>query len=111
VVILAGAVASTGVRRAHEVALLKTLGVTRRGVAGLFATEYALSGLMAGLVGGLGAFGLAWAFLDQVVEVGPELPWLDLPVAALLTALLAVLSGLAASARALRVRPIESLRG
>ncbi len=110
VVILAGAVASTGLRRAQEVALLKTLGVTRRGVIALFATEYALSGLMAGLIGGLGAYALSWAFLDEVAQITPSLPWLDLPVATAATAVLAVLSGIAASARALRVRPVESLR-
>ncbi|MFT7462985.1 MAG: putative ABC transport system permease protein, partial [Pseudohongiellaceae bacterium] len=46
-VVLAGAIASTSLRRSQEAALLKTLGVTRRGVAALFAVEYALCGLVA----------------------------------------------------------------
>ncbi len=110
VVILAGAVASTSLRRSQEVALLKTMGVTRGGVAALFATEYALSGLLAGCVGSLGAYALAWAFLEHVADLGAELPWAILPVAILLTGLLAVSAGLAASGRALRVPPVESLR-
>lgn len=109
-VILAGVASSTALRRGREVALLKTLGVTRLGVTGLFVTEFALLGLVAGLVGAGGAFALAFAFLDVVLELGPELPWWWLPLAAALTAALAATSGLAATARALNTRPIESLR-
>ncbi|MCC6407403.1 MAG: ABC transporter permease [Planctomycetes bacterium] len=109
-VILAGVASSTAVRRGREVALLKTLGVTRLGITGLFVTEFALLGMVAGLVGACGAFALAWAFLDRVLDLGPELPWWWLPLAALATALLAAASGLAATARALNTRPLESLR-
>lgn len=109
-VILAGVASSTALRRGREVALLKTLGVTRLGVTGLFATEFALLGLVAGVIGAGAAFALAFGFLDVVLELGPELPWLWLPLAALATAALAAASGLAASARALNTRPIESLR-
>ena len=109
-VILAGVASTTALRRGREVALLKTLGVTRLGVTALFTTEFALLGLVAGLVGGCAAFALAFAFLDQVLELGPDLPWLWLPLAAVLTAVLAAASGLAATARALEARPIESLR-
>ncbi len=111
VAILAGSIASTNLRRAREAALLKTLGVTRRGVVGIFATEYALSGLVAGTVGGAGALLLAWAFLRHVLELAPELPLVALPLAAALSALLATVFGIAASARALAARPLASLRG
>ena len=94
-----------------EAALLKTLGVTRRGVALLFAVEYGLLGLVAGLVGGLGALALAWAFLRYGLELDGAPSLLAVPLAALGTALLAVVAGLSASARALRSRPIEALRG
>jgi putative ABC transport system permease protein len=110
-VILAGAVGTTALRRAREAALLKTLGVTRAGVARLFACEYALSGLLAGALGGAGALVLAWAFLEYLVELDAELPLVALPLAALASAGLATLSGLAASVRALRARPLETLRG
>ena len=110
-VILAGAVGTTALRRAREAALLKTLGVTRAGVTRLFAVEYALSGLLAGAIGALGALALAWGFLDHLLEIDPRLPLLAIPLSALATALLATLSGLSASLRALRVRPMETLRG
>jgi putative ABC transport system permease protein len=110
-VILAGAVAAAAQRRAREAALLKALGITRAGVARLFAVEYALVGLIAGTLGALGALALAHAFLSQVLELSSDPPLAALPLAALTSALLATLSGLAASARALRTRPLETLRG
>lgn len=110
IAILGGAVSAGSARRGREVALLKTLGMTRSGVAGAFAVEYALIGLVAGLIGAAGATVLAY----MVVTRGFELPW-ELqawPVAAALggAVVLAVGAGLAASARALERRPIEVLR-
>lgn len=110
-VILAGAIGTTALRRGREAALLKTLGVTRFGVTRLFAVEYALSGFVSGLLGACGAMALTWGFLEHLAELPAELPWATIPVAALLTAGLATLSGLAASVRALGARPLETLRG
>ena len=110
IAILAGAIAAGSVRRAREVALLKTLGMTRRGVVGTFATEYALIGTVAGLVGTAGAVALAWA----VTRFGFEFAWRPRPlawiVAVLATVLLVVLAGIGASAGALSRRPVEVLR-
>jgi putative ABC transport system permease protein len=110
IAILAGAVSAGSARRGREVALLKTLGMTRRGVAATFAVEYALVGLVAGLIGAVGGTALAWG----VVTRGFEIPWtfapLNLAVALAGTILLAVVAGLAASFRALERRPIEVLR-
>jgi putative ABC transport system permease protein len=109
-VILAGAVATTALRRAREAALLRALGLTRAGVARLFAIEFALTGLIAGLFGAAGGALLSWAFLTQVTELAADIAVGALIPASLATALLATLAGLAASARALRVRPSETLR-
>ena len=110
IAILAGAVSAGSARRGREVALLKTLGMTRSGVAATFAVEYALVGLVAGLIGAVGGTALAWG----VVTRGFEIPWtfapLTLAVALAGTILLAVIAGLAASFRALERRPIEVLR-
>jgi putative ABC transport system permease protein len=97
-------------RRARETAILKTLGVTRRGVAALLATEYGLCGLVAGAVGAGGALALAGGFLAHVADLPADLPWAALPAGALGCALLAAACGLAASARALNARPVESIR-
>ncbi len=110
IVILAGVVSASTLHRAREVALLKTLGVTRGGVMALFAVEFALVGLVAGLIGAVAAFVLAWTVLDRLIELDAALPWWSIPLAALGTALLATLCGLLACSRALATRPIESLR-
>jgi predicted lysophospholipase L1 biosynthesis ABC-type transport system permease subunit len=65
---------------------------------------------VAGVLGVVGAIAMAWA----VVSYGFELPWAwraDAAAAALaVTVLLSVAAGLAASARALAVRPLAVLR-
>jgi putative ABC transport system permease protein len=109
--ILAGVAGAAAVQRAREVALLKSLGVRRTTIAGLFATEYGLLGAVAGLIGGLAAAILAWAFLTHVVEAGGAIAWWTPLAAAAGAALLTAVCGLLASIRALRARPIETLRG
>ena len=110
VVVLGGAVAATQARRAREVALLKTLGMTRGDVAAVFSIEYALTGLAAAAVGIAAGNLLAWAVLTRLME----LPWSPRPAevlaAAGVTIALAVIAGLLASTRALATRPVEVLR-
>ena len=110
IAILAGAVGASASRRGREVALLKTLGATRAVVVGIFSVEFALLGLVAGIIGTAGGGLLAWA----VITKGMELPWAWQPAVMLLApigaVILAVLAGIAASAGALRKRPIEVLR-
>lgn len=102
--VLGGAVASSSLRRRREAALLKTLGVERRGVATLFGLEYALSGAVAGCVGGLFALVLSQVFLDQVLEIDPQLPWFTAWAACVAgAALLSTICGLLTSWRALAV--------
>ena len=108
--ILAGSIAVESQRRGQEVALLKTLGMKRAGVVSLFATEYALLGLVAGIIGATGGGFVSWVVMTE----GMELTWsfrpLDYPAAAVASALLAVVAGILASAPALRRRPSEVLR-
>ncbi|HEV7672208.1 MAG TPA: FtsX-like permease family protein [Thermoanaerobaculia bacterium] len=110
IAILAGAISAGSVRRGREVALLKTLGMTRRQVATAFAVEYALIGGVAGLLGAATGAALSWG----VVTRGFELTWEPEParlvLAIALTIVLSVIAGLAASLRALERRPIEVLR-
>ncbi len=110
IAILAGAVSAGSARRGREVALLKTLGMTRRGVAAVFAVEYALIGIVAGAIGAAAGGVLSWFVLTR----GMEVEWRFQPAAyaAALAggALLAVIAGIASSLQALRRRPIEALR-
>jgi putative ABC transport system permease protein len=110
ITILAGAVGATVSRRGREVALLKTLGATRRGVVTIFAVEFALIGLVAGVVGTVGGVVLAWVVLTRGMEIAWTWRPLVLAGAPLATVALSVLAGIAASAGALLRRPIEVLR-
>jgi putative ABC transport system permease protein len=110
IAILAGAVSAGAVRRAREVALYKTLGMTRAQVAAAFAMEYALVGGVAGVIGAAG--GVVMAAL--VTRLGFEIPWAWDPgayaTAVAVAVVLTVVAGLAASARALAARPLAVLR-
>lgn len=110
IAILAGAISAGSIRRGREVALLKTLGMTRRGVAATFAVEYALIGLVAGVIGTAGGTVLAWGVLTRGFEVPWKLDPASLATAVAASVLLAIAAGLAASLRALERRPIEVLR-
>ncbi|HVT58338.1 MAG TPA: FtsX-like permease family protein [Thermoanaerobaculia bacterium] len=110
IAILAGAVAAGSVRRGREVALLKTLGLTRRGVASSFAVEYALVGLVAGAIGAAAGALLAWGVITRGFNLAPELEPLPVGAAVVASVFLTVIAGLAASLRALERRPIEVLR-
>jgi len=110
IAILAGAVSAGAVRRGRQVALFKTLGMTRAQVVAVFAMEYALIGFVAGVLGTIGAGVMAWV----VIHFGFQIPWAWNPGAMgaglAATVLLSVVAGLAASSRALTVRPLAVLR-
>ena len=53
IVILASSIAGTRYRRIREVVVLKTLGATRARIATVFSIEFAVLGLVAGVVGDL----------------------------------------------------------
>jgi putative ABC transport system permease protein len=110
IVILAGAISAGSVRRAREVALLKTLGATRRGVTSILATEYALIGLLAGAIGAAGAAVLARYVLIYGMEVEWSFPPTQVGVGVALAVVVTVAAGLLASLPALRRRPLEVLR-
>lgn len=111
VAILAGAIATGTVKRRREVALLKTLGFTRAGVAGLLALEYALVGLVAGVVGSVAGTVLAYTVTTRGIQIPWSFEWGAVLAAALGSAALAVVAGLLASVSALSARPAEVLRG
>ena len=109
--ILAGAIAAGSARRGREAALSKSLGMTRGQVAALFAVESALAGLLAGAIGAVAGTILGAQVLDRGMEIPYRLALAPPAIAIVLTAVLAAVAGLAASATALARRPIEALRG
>lgn len=109
-VILAGAVSAGSARRSREVALLKVLGVRRAGAALILSVEYALVGLVAGVIGTAGAAVLTGAILRAGFEIPFRPDPLLLIAAPLASALLAAAAGLSVSVPALQQRPLDVLR-
>jgi putative ABC transport system permease protein len=109
-VILAGAVASSQLRRAREAALLKTLGLTRARVATLFAVEYALAGAVAATLASLGSYVLVTLFTRNVLELTTAPSWPASAIGWLVIVVLSIVAGLLASARALRAPPLAVFR-
>ncbi|WP_263365167.1 ABC transporter permease [Edaphobacter bradus] len=109
IVILASSIAGTRYRRIREVVVLKTLGATRRRIVTVFSIEFAVLGLVAGVVG-VGFANLIAKVLLKRMTVAYSFHWDWTAVALLGTAGLAVVTGWLASHRILGQKPLEVLR-
>jgi putative ABC transport system permease protein len=109
IVILASAVAGTRYRRVREVVVLKTLGATRARIAAVFSIEFAVLGLVAGIVGVTFANIVARVLLGRM-SIPFHLPWIWDGLALIATALATIATGWAASFRVLGQKPLEVLR-
>jgi putative ABC transport system permease protein len=108
--ILVGAVAMTKFQRVYEAAVFKTLGANTRSIARMLLFEYGVLGLLAGLVGSLGAVGLTWG----VSRFALEIPWRvsagEHLAGVAATALLVATIGVLSSLDVLRHKPLATLR-
>jgi putative ABC transport system permease protein len=109
IVILASSIAGTRYRRIREVVVLKTLGATRARIATVFSIEFAVLGLVAGVVGILFANIIARVLLTKLT-VAYHFQWLWTLGALIGTAALTVATGWVASHRILGRKPLEVLR-
>jgi putative ABC transport system permease protein len=109
VIILASSIAGTRYRRIREVVVLKTLGATRRRIATVFSIEFAVLGLVAGLVGICFANIIARVLLHRLT-VAYHFQWGWAAGALVGTAALTVATGWLASHRILGRKPLEVLR-
>ncbi len=108
-VILASAVAGTRYRRIREVVVLKTLGATRFRIGSIFTIEFAVLGLVAGMVGLIFA-NLSTRLLLRQMDLGYHLYALQNLLIWLLIAVLTVGTGWLASYHILGQKPLEVLR-
>jgi putative ABC transport system permease protein len=111
IIILSSSVAGTRYRRIREVAILKTLGGTKRRIGAIFSIEFTILGAVSGLVGGILANIFTRIVAEKFIEASSQFDWISLFVVIIGTALLANLAGWLASARILDQRPLEVLRG
>ncbi len=108
-VILASSIASTQFRRVREVVVLKTLGAKRNHIAAVFSVEFIVLGLLAGFVGVIFANLLSRVLLHRL-DVAFHVEWLATVLALVGTAVLATVTGWAASFRILGQKPLQVLR-
>ena len=108
--ILIGAVAMTKFQRVYEAAILRTLGASTRVLGTMLALEYTTLGLIAGIIGAVGALALSWAVCRYVFEIdwSPSAP--VLVVGAVVTTALVGVIGVVASLDVLRKKPLATLR-
>jgi putative ABC transport system permease protein len=108
--VLAGAVAAGQRQRVRDAVILKTLGATRSQIRAAWLVEYALIGLVAGLLAAVAGSAAAWAVITQVMQAD----WVLLPGTLAATvvgcALLTLACGQIGTALALRARPGPLLR-
>jgi putative ABC transport system permease protein len=108
--VLAGAIAAGQRARLYDSTVLKVLGATRARIAGVYALEYGLLGVITGALALAAGTFVAWLVARQVFDV----PFVFDLRAVLLTVLggaaATLLFGLAAAWSALSTRPAEQLR-
>jgi putative ABC transport system permease protein len=109
IIILASSIAGTRYRRIREVVVLKTLGATRARIATVFSIEFAVLGLVAGVVG-IGFANLIARVLLKQLTAKYQFEWGWNALALLGTAGLTVATGWMASHRILGQKPLEILR-
>ncbi len=111
VIILASSVAATRFRRIREVAVLKTLGATRKRVVAIFSVEFLILGSVAGLMGSVLATGFSNLLLVRLLDAKARVDWGPGLIAIALTAAMAAAAGWLVSHRILGQKPLEVLRG
>ena len=111
VIILSSSVAGTRFRRIREVAILKTLGATRRRLSTIFSMEFTLLGIVAGLMGSLLASVFSGMLLTRFFDAKYEVAWVPIVVCVAATAVVANIAGWLASLRILGQKPMIVLRG
>jgi putative ABC transport system permease protein len=110
VIVLLAAVQASREVRAREIAVLRTLGASRRYLYAGLAVEFGIVGLIAGTVAATGALATGWLVSEAVFSLPWSLnPWL-LPAGALLGALGVGTAGLLAARRLVDVPPVVVLR-
>ena len=110
IIIMSSSIAGTRYRRLREVAILKTLGATRRRIITIFSVEFSVLGAVGGLVGALLANTFTAILVNKFLDARFPFNWLSILLAVIGTAALANLAGWLASFRTLGQRPLEILR-
>ncbi len=110
VLVLIGAIAAGQAAKSYDAVILKVLGATRMQVMTAYLIEYAVLGLLAGVVAvGLGLAG-GWYVVTYVLKMEWVLSWPPLLLTVAGGMVVTILLGLIGTWSALRVRPNSVLR-
>ncbi len=110
ILILIGSVALTKSQRIYENAILKTLGAKRGTLAFILIAEYGLLGLLAGIIGTGFAVAMSFGVSRYVMDIKWEFDPLVTALGVIVTTLLVMLVGVAASFDVLFRKPLMTLR-
>jgi putative ABC transport system permease protein len=110
-IVTAGALGVSRHQRLYQSVILKTLGATRGLVARVFAVEYALLGVAAGLGGSLLATALAWSIGHWALDIDWGGSSLTIVSGVASAGLLALAVGFLGTFRLLGKKPLDVLRG
>ena len=108
--ILIGAVAMTKFQRIYEVAVFKTLGANSRDIVTMLAIEYGVLGMLAGLVGSVGAVALSWVLSHYFLQVSWGFSIGDNVFGVVVTGVVVGLVGVFSNLDVLRRRALVTLR-
>jgi putative ABC transport system permease protein len=110
ILILIGSVSLTKSQRIYENAILKTLGAKRGSLLTILLTEYAILGILAGLIGAFFATLLSFAVTRYILDFDWEFDFGLVILGVLITVLLVTLIGTLASFDVLFKKPLSILR-
>ncbi len=108
--ILVGSIALTKSQRIYENAVLKTLGAKRKTLAAILLAEYGLLGFLAGIIGASFATVLSYAASEYLFKVDWQFDFGLITTGVLITTVLVMLVGAAASFDVLFRKPLATLR-
>ncbi|HSU25784.1 MAG TPA: FtsX-like permease family protein, partial [Pyrinomonadaceae bacterium] len=110
ILILMGSVALTKSQRIYENAILKTLGARRPTLAAILLAEYGLLGILSGLIGAGFAVLLSFAVSRYILDIKWEFAPFLMVAGVVVTTLLVMVVGAAASFDVLFRKPLATLR-
>jgi putative ABC transport system permease protein len=110
ILILIGSIALTKSQRIYENAILKTLGAKRPTLTAILFAEYGLLGLLSGLIGAGFATVLSYAVSRYIMEIDWQFDPLLTIGGVLITAVIVMIVGAAASFDVLFRKPLSTLR-
>jgi putative ABC transport system permease protein len=110
ILILIGSVALTKSQRIYENAILKTLGAKRLTLTAILFIEYAVLGMLAGIIGAVFSTALSFAVTKYILLIDWEFDFRLMLLGVIATALIVMIIGVIASFGVIFKKPLSVLR-